>query len=92
LLDDVFNRLLADLCIRHGIVPTDGIPLEIVEEFNLVLGEALSQARVEGKIGDYTMVAIRDSDRMEININVNVVGKIEHFDVEFGVGTLDILK
>jgi hypothetical protein len=30
----IFNEFLAGLCISRGILPVDGIPLEIVEEFN----------------------------------------------------------
>jgi hypothetical protein len=92
LLDDIFDSVLAHLCIRHGIVPTDGIPLEIVEEFNALLGVVLSQARADGKIGDYTMVAERDGEKMNITITVDAIGKIENFDVECGVGTIDTLK
>jgi hypothetical protein len=88
----MFDRLLADLCIRRGILPVDGIPLEIAEEFNALLGEALSQARAEGMIGDYTMVATRDGGRMEICVNVSTIGKIENFETKCGVGTIDSLK
>jgi hypothetical protein len=88
MLKDDLDHLLANLCTEHGIFPFDGVPLVIAEEFNALIGDALAQMRAAGKIGNYEMIATRDGDKMNIEIRVDAIGKIEKFDVECGVGVI----
>ncbi len=94
--NELYAREVVLVAIEHECDPLDiaflGIPTLICQEANARIANKLNDLMERGEISTYSMICDVNGSRMNICLNIDALGRIEHIKCECGVGTIKDLN